>query len=238
MNRKLVLLNKKIMCAFFIFSIIHKIPLFAQNDPSSNLLRFPLWFVIEEAPSVSTPRAPDEKIHANAVQNIKILAPFLIEGLVYGWRFSYTPSDKLRGVSEYFEMEPVITINPNDVALNYTDVRLSKDTKNLECWIEYNLTERMIAERKRWESGSYPRIQGQGADSIFNGTDGIKKACELALKSAVRNYARTLIKNKPKEIQGTVLLTDFPHYYIDSGKYTIDLDFFLFVSRIVEYTQF
>ena len=72
----------------------------------------------------------------------------------------------------------------------------------------------------------------------MNGSAGIQEACRLALKDAIRNYARKLIKNKPKEIRGTVLATDLPRYYVDSGKYCADLDFFLFVSKIVEYTRF
>ena len=31
--------------------------------------------------------------------------------MVYGWKFDYTPSDKARGVKEYFEMEPVNTLS-------------------------------------------------------------------------------------------------------------------------------
>lgn len=230
--------TKKIHCLVFLFCMGNTFVLLAQNDPSSNLLRFPLWFVMEEAPSIAPPLPSGENPYLPAIQNIKEITPFFVEGLVYGWSFSYTPSDQLRGVSEYFEMEPLFLISAEDERLRYTDPKLTQNATKLECWVEYDMTDRMVYERQKWESASYPRIHGQGADSVFNGTDGIKKACELALKNAVRSYMSSLIKNKPKEIEGTVLLTDLPRYYIDGGKYTTDLDFFLFVSKIVEYTQF
>ena len=71
-----------------------------------------------------------------------------------------------------------------------------------------------------------------------NGFDGIKQACSNALKNAVRDYWRTLIKNKPKEIDGTVLLIREPRVYIKGGQYVVDLDFFLQTDRIIPYTLY
>ena len=58
------------------------------------------------------------------------------------------------------------------------------------------------------------------------------------MKNAVRNYYRNLIKNKPKQITGAVLLRKTPLLGIDSGRYVINLDFFLECGTIEEYTQF
>ena len=60
----------------------------------------------------------------------------------------------------------------------------------------------------------------------------------MALKEAVRQYWRTLEKNKPKEISGTVLLIRDPRIYVKNGQYIVDLDFFLETDRIIKYTQF
>ncbi|MGI5173273.1 hypothetical protein H0R92_06695 [Treponema sp. OMZ 840] len=209
----------------------------AQNMLNSELLRFSLWFPYDNVPSLQKPLQAGDSVYAQAVEQIKMLTPFMLEGLVYGWKFVYTPSDKLRAVDEFFSVEPVIPVEI-DEKLTFTNAGYRAESSRVECWVEYRLTENMISRRKRWQTTSFPRIKGIGSDSIVNESDGIKEACRQALKNAVRSYAQSLLKNKPKEISGTVLLVDLPRYYIKSGKYYADLDFFLFVSKIEGYTQF
>ncbi len=211
---------------------------FSQNVESSSLLRFPLWFVMEESPSIVKEGIVTDSVFSPATSGIKTLSPFFIEGLVYGWEFSYTPSDNVRGVKEYFEMKSIITINNDDKNLRYTDSFVTSNASVVESWVEYDLTQRMIHERQRWHTASYPTIGGKGEASVFDGIMSVQYACEDAAKNAIRSYARNIVKNKPKEIQGKILLTDFPRYFIDAGKYVADLDFFLNVSKIVEYTTF
>ena len=210
----------------------------AQNVASYELLRFSLWYPIDDLPSLQKTDGKDKKAYEPAIAELKALAPFMTEGLVYGWRFSYTPSDKLRAAAEFFDVQPVVRIDALDERFSYTDAVLDPESNRLECWVEYRLTETMRRKRLRWQAASYPKISGRGEAPISAGGEGIKEACRMALKNAVRSYAQSLIKNKPKEISGTVLLTDLPRYYIKSGKYCADLDFFLLVSKIDEYTQF
>jgi hypothetical protein len=47
-----------------------------------------------------------------------------------------------------------------------------------------------------------------------------------------------LIKNKPQEITGSVLIKKMPTMGIDAGRYMIKLDFFLEYGRIKEYTEY
>ncbi len=209
-----------------------------QNIVSSPLLRFPVWFVLEESPSLTSPLSQDVSVFSPAAEGIRDLAPFFIEGLVYGWEFIYTPSDIVRGVSEYFEIVSIVSVDANDPNIRFTDSIVTSDASVVESWIEYDLTKRMIYERYRWHVGAFPSVGGIGEASVFDGIESIRIACESAAKNAIRDYARTIEKNKPKEIQGSIFLTDFPRYYIDAGKYVADLDFFLNVSKIVEYTTF
>ena len=58
------------------------------------------------------------------------------------------------------------------------------------------------------------------------------------INSFLRNHYRKTIKNKPKEITGSVLIRKFPTLGIDSGRYVINLDFFLECGRIVEYSVY
>ena len=230
-------LIKKYFAILFL-STLSLFCIFSQNNASSELLRFPLWYVMAEDPMLfDNTEAPKSELN-NAKNKLQELAPFFIEGLVYGWNFSYTPYDKTRGVSEYFEITPIVAFPNEDYYYRFTDPNFQENTSKIEVWVEYDLTPTMILVRQRWFNAAYPTISGKGSASVFAGVKSIPVATELAAKSAIREYARTLVKNKPKEIKGQILLTDIPRYYIDAGNYVTDLDFFLKVSKIVEYTKF
>jgi hypothetical protein len=89
-----------------------------------------------------------------------------------------------------------------------------------------------------WSSIQNPTIQGLGYGSVYLGFEGIKEAAKDAVKQAVREHYRTLIKNKPQEITGSVLIKKMPTMGIDAGRYMIKLDFFLEYGRIKEYTEY
>ena len=74
--------------------------------------------------------------------------------------------------------------------------------------------------------------------SVEKGFEGIEEAAREALKDAIRNHYRKTIKNKPKEINGAVLVRNFPTLGISSGRYVINLDFFLECGKIIEYSVY
>ena len=166
--------------------------------------------------------------------------PFLIEGLVYGWKFTYVPSDKTRGVEEYFEIEPVQKLadgQKNDGGtIEYSSVWIENNRFN--CWVDFTRTDHQVQTYNLWASIQNPTIQGRGYGDLTKGFEGIKEAAVDSVKNAVRSYYRNLIKNKPKQITGAVLLRKTPLLGIDSGRYVINLDFFLECGTIEEYTQF
>ena len=55
----------------------------------------------------------------NIVNKVEI-SRFLFEGMIYGWKFVYTPSDVARGVEEYLEVVPIQEFGSGDV-INYSD---------------------------------------------------------------------------------------------------------------------
>ena len=83
--------------------------LFAQTPSIVRHIRFPIWAEVDAYPG--TQAAVDDvgaEEFSYPIARIKETVPFLIEGLVYGWRFTYVPSDKTRGVEEYFEIIRVL----------------------------------------------------------------------------------------------------------------------------------
>lgn len=229
--------KKNPLIVFILFCGVCSASLSAQNEASYEILRFPLWFPVDNVPSLQKPLEKGDSVYTQAIEEIKKLTPFMLEGLIYGWKFSYTPSDKQRGVSEYFSVEATVPVIP-DERLSFTNVHMITEGAKLECWPEYRLSPDMIYRRERYKTSTYRSIHGQGEAPMIDGSEGIKEACRQAIKEAVRSYARTFVKNKPKEITGTVVLTDLPRYYIKSGKYRTDLDFFLILIKIERYTRF
>ncbi len=214
--------------------------LFAQTPSIIRHIRFPIWAEVDAYPGTEAAAADvDAEEFSYPIARIKETVPFLIEGLVYGWKFTYVPSDKTRGVEEFFEIEPVRTVVPEHVEgfdIQYSSVWIENNRFN--CWVDYTRTDYQVQIYNLWASIQNPTIQGRGYGDLTKGFEGIKEAATDALKNAVRDYYRNLIKNKPKEISGSVLLRKTPLLGIDSGRYVINLDFFLECGSIEEYTQF
>ena len=227
---------------FLIFSLIFAATELSAQTPSIiQHIRFPIWAEVDAYPG--TQQAADDveaEEYSYPIARIKETVPFLIEGLVYGWNFVYVPSDKTRGVEEYLEVTPVQSLSEglkNDGGkIEYSSVWIENNRFN--CWVDYTRTEYQVQTYYLWSSIQNPTIQGRGYGDLSKGFEGIKEAAEDALKNAIRDYYRNVIKNKPKEITGAVLLRKTPLLGIDSGRYVINLDFFLECGTIIEYKNF
>ena len=215
----------------------------AQKVYQDQQIRFALWAARDAYPGFfddtkkQTPAATGKNIYAVPVQRIKEVTPFLLEGMIYGWQFDYTPYDKTRRVEEYFEFTPIQTLTDADKAqITYTKPWLQDD--RLWCWVEFRRSPQMMHIFNSWQVITNPHIKGIGYARLTDGFEGIQKACGEALKNAVREYERKLIKNKPKEIMGRVMITEPPLIGIEAGRYVVTLDFFLETDRIVKYETF
>lgn len=185
---------------------------------------------------IKTQEELKQEIFGTAITRMKELAPFLLEGMIYGWTFEYTPYDKARKVAEYFSFEPV---RPHDNQLNKIEYRSPKVIDNqLTCWVYTARTPEQMFYYEQWQSVKIPHIHGTGAEIMDESFDSMKKAVENAVKQAVRDYFRTQIKTKPKEIRGKVLLDGEPLIFVSDGRYKADLDFFMETDRIITYTSF
>lgn len=176
------------------------------------------------------------RLYSFAIGRAKELTPFFLSGMLSGWTFDYTPSDKGRGVEESFEFAE---ITPFDWSMNSIEYRdpLPEDEKLL-VWAYCDRTEVQQLSYRRWSSINLPKVRGRGSASVAKGFEGIKESVGSAIRDAVREYWRTYSRNKPKEITGRVLLIGVPRVYISEGQYKTDLEFFLETDRIVKYTYF
>ncbi|OJF76462.1 MAG: hypothetical protein BKP49_07125 [Treponema sp. CETP13] len=231
----------------FIFLLL-QISLFAQSTlkKTQNSIRFQIWYSLNAFPGDIEPEN-NSKIDTNSpfksgpefsIKSIQELLPYILEAQIYGWDFSYTPSDKARHVAEFFEIIPKNTISIKDPHIQYDSPLISNDGQKFSCWITYTCTESQKNLLQSYTTINYPKIGGTGSASIKKETDGVKEAFKEAAKNAIRSYYRKIIKNKPKEINGSIYLEESPRYFIDKGQYVADLDFFLKKGTIVTYTLF
>lgn len=233
-------------CVLFLFSM----NIFCQAPLQNEQIRIQVWAELDSFPgkfeeensiqeqksSKQEEKSDFEKLYGFAIERTKQVAPFLMEGLLYGWNFDYTPYDKKRGVQEYWEFSEVRKFDSSINRLEYHNP-VPKDGKLLS-WVYCDRTSAQQLEYKRWNSIIHPKVKGSGSASVQDGFEGIKQACSNAAKNAVREYWRTMEKNKPKEISGTLLLIRDPRIFIKNGRYEVDLDFFLETDRIVPYTYY
>ena len=221
---------------FLIILLFFSGTLFAQTPSVVRNIRLPLWAELDAYPGLELSGGEDESQYAFPVSQMQKIAPFIINGMVYGWNFVYVPSDKARGVEEYLEVTEIVASDVIKGGITYSSPWL--ENNNLNCWVEYTRTDSQVQSYNLWASIKNPVIGGIGYGSIEKGFEGIEEAARESLKAAIRNYYRQVIKNKPKEITGSVLIRKFPTLGIDSGRYVINLDFFLECGKIIEYSVY
>ena len=214
--------------------------LYAQTPSVVRNIRLPLWAELDAYPGLQPADGENDSQNKGQfdfpVKQMQKIAPFIISGMVYGWNFVYVPYDKARGVEEYLEITEIVSADVIRSGITYVSPWISENTLN--CWAEYERTDSQIQSYNLWASIQNPVIAGIGYGSVEKGFEGIEEAARESLKAAIRNHYRKTIKNKPKEITGSVLIRKFPTLGIDSVRYVINLDFFLECGRIVEYSVY
>ncbi len=213
---------------FLTFLLVAKLN---SQEFTDNKIRLYIWALKD-----SYPEYTEEEPYQQAKEHLKSLSEFLLNGMTYGWDFVYTPSDKLRGIDEYFECVPHNSFENDKSRIKYDSIYIRED--KIFCWVNFEPTAQMKIYKKQMSNIKNPHIIGHGKDKVSKGFEGVQNAALNSIKDGIREYYRKVIKNKPKEITGSVLIRKVPAIYIDSGQYVVELDFFLQTSRIKEYNQF
>lgn len=207
---------------------------FGARADSSREIRAPVWTYLETVPGNLS---PDElKAKKPPIQELDSIARFVMGGMVYGWKFSYTPSDKTRNVAEYFTLSPVKEILSGDPRFSVVD--LTPDYPRLTCWAVFTLDDSTKRWEKYWGSVLFRSSSGRGTGERMDEAKGVRKAYENAVMAAVRLYARGLEKNKPREIRGEVLLRENPRLFADQGYFVADIKVLINIQELVPYTKF
>ncbi len=199
------------------------------SSAEDTIVRAPVWIYFEPVPGATeTPPPPAEDLRA--------VARYVLGGMIYGWRFSYTPSDRARRVEESFSLEPIAEISPDDPLLRIREP--IAEYPRLYAWAEYPLDEARARRVRGWSSVLYPTAKGRGRGERVAGAGGIKAAYEAAALNAVRELARKRTKNKPREVRGEVLLRESPRLFADQGWFVAEVRLFANLEAIDPYAAY
>ena len=156
-----------------------------------------------------------------------------ISGMIYGFSFSYTPSDAARKVEDRFELSPLAEIPWGSPRLVVLDT--GTEETRMSARIVYSLTDQEAARRAAWGSNTVAQATGSGEAGIMGGPGERLTSLKEAVKNAVREHLRSRIYNKPREVSGEVLLWEGPETARRSGAYVTRVKIRLRVGEIVPY---
>ena len=172
-----------------------------------------------------------------AVEELLEEVRYLLSGQIYGFTFSYTPSDRARTVDEEFILEPTARIVRGDRNLRVREAKIEEDI--LTILVRYRLDEYQRARIGRWMTNTLPSSTGAGsADFFLEKAPGRLEAVRRGIKEAVRNHVSRREYNKPKRIEGRVLLLEAPRIFLDEGRYVARVRIKLDVEDILHYETF
>ncbi|WP_319559450.1 hypothetical protein [Marispirochaeta sp.] len=161
-------------------------------------------------------------------------ALFLLSGMVYGYTFSYRPSDRERGIGEEFILELAASISED--ALVPVDVR-GRDSRAMLLYRYYPGREEHL-RISGWLSAAIPSVMGYGEERAVLGHEGKMEAYRRALKEAVREYARPRMRNKPMRLEGELLLIDTPSVSIVAGRYAVKMRLKINLNKTSSYGSY
>jgi len=223
------------LCFFFPFLIL---PLTAEyysgnTEDEARIMRAPIWVFVEGQPGLMSEGEGNTFIPPR--EALQELAKFLLGGMSYGWKFSYTPRDKSRGVEEVFELEAVREMSIQS-ELKYKEVRVKYPY--VSSWVEYPLSSDDVARHSSWNSLKFKTIKGSGEGARKDELEGVKNAYTDAIKRAIIGHAKKSIKNRPKEIVGEVLLKHSPRLFCTSGFFKAEVELYINIREIIPYSVF
>ena len=167
----------------------------------------PLILEDEEYPETT------ESIHRKLLEEARVL----FSAMIYGYSFTYSPSDNKRGVEEVFILSLNAEIQWGDPNLKVISSEI-RDNR-LYCKIIYSLTDAQNLRRISWNSNMIPTASGEGEADYFQGYVSKMESIKTAIREAIRTYVRLRVFNKPKKIAGEILLLEEPYTIIQSGQY-------------------
>lgn len=152
-----------------------------------------------------------------AVVNILEEARWIFSGMIYGFTFSYTPSDSNMQVAESFTLTPRAFIDYGDPRLRVMALHTEGALMRME--LTYELSDDQQRRQALLQRTDRHLSQAKGTGTLLNNSEGRREAVEDAIRLAVRAGARRLVGQKPRRIDGELVIRQVPIIGVDRGRF-------------------
>lgn len=176
-------------------------------------------------------------------------ARWVFGAMVWGFDFSYTPSDRARAIEERFELRPRLAPAWGSRDFRFGEPRLEGSV--VIAPVEWNLDPAARAEYQAWRGSRYPSGQGLGyarfdlqPNSAEAAGDGgplpqpvaaRRAAMADAARAALRAYLTGVVHNKPREVRGAFALAEVPRMSLREGRWIAQVRVRIRVDEIIGY---
>jgi hypothetical protein len=160
-------------------------------------------------------------------------AAWVYSGMIWGFDFEYTPSDKTRAVAERFVLKPLGAIAPEALAFAPGAQRRYDD--ETRSFVEYLPDAASLELMSDYGHDPWKGAQGVGKADLQLGIKGRRAAYEDALRLAVRGYLQSIEANKPRLVRGRVAFERPPTLALVDGFYTSQARARVMVLEILRY---
>jgi len=181
-------------------------------------------------------RVPDGEAAAALLEE----ARWTFAGMIWGFDYVYTPSDRSRSIAELFEIKPRSPEAVAAMTMRAAAARL--DGTVLFATVEYYPDEAQRREMSSWKSqsaaeqglGSAPALRG-GPEATASAAEARRDATTAAIREALRAFLREVTHNKPREVRGSFALTAPPRLFIRNGRWIASVRIYARVDVIESY---
>lgn len=183
-------------------------------------------------------RVPD----GEALAALQEEARWTFAGMIWGFDYVYTPSDRARAIQELFDIRQRSPVAAQVLPLKAVSARLDGTVLlgTVECYPD-GLQRREMASWKNSSaveqgSGSARTPQGgSSADAAAAAGEARREATVVAVKEALRSFLRETTHNKPREVRGSFALASAPRLFIRDGRWMASVRIYARVDEIISY---
>jgi len=205
-------------------------PCAGQPNAESPVLRHEFSCALERRPGSEGAVAvgPEE-----AGARLRAEAAWVYMGMIHGFEVEYVPLDIGRNVHESFAARPAWNQRSERKGLSLADIRIEETT--VKAYVEYRMTRSESSRYAGWRARGAAPFQAEGRAAEANGPDARFTAMEQAVKLAVKEYARSLEKNRPRRVRALAAFERPPTIKVDQGLYVATARILIKVLEIQPY---
>lgn len=183
-------------------------------------------------------RVPD----GEALAALQAEARWTFAGMIWGFDYIYTPSDRARAIQELFDIRQRSPVAAQVLPLKAVSARLDGTVLfgTVECYPDA-VQRRELASWKASSaveqgSGSAKALQGgSAANAAAAAVEARREATVVAVREALRAFLRELTHNKPREVRGSFALASVPRLFIRDGQWIASVRIYARVDEIISY---